>query len=324
MSTPTMTPYRSPSKPGRDGFTQLIRAEWTKFRTVRGWVIALIAAALLGALAVVALAGVAKAGFIKPFGDTANDAAGQAVTDEFYFVHRELAGNGSITVRVSSLTGIVNGGPDIPGQGQPQPWAKAGLIIKTSTQPGSSYAAIMATPAHGVRMQYNFSNDIAGMPGAVSASSPRWLRLIRSGDTVTGYDSANGRTWSKVGTVRLRGLPAIVQAGLFVTSPQDDVGLLHSQEFARGNTGGPLPTLATAKFDQLTRTGGWQGPPSASRSAPRPSACARRRPDMTVRTSPPMPGDTTRPAAPSRSLAAATSRPRCRSSTRSAPSSRAR
>jgi ABC-2 family transporter protein len=275
MSTPTMTPYRSAAKPGRDGFAQLVRAEWTKFRTVRGWMIALIAAAVLSALAVVALAGIAKAGFGKPFEDTANDVAGQAVTDEFYFVHQPLAGNGSITVRVSSLTGIVNGGPDIPGQGQPQPWAKAGLIIKTSTKPGSSYAAIMATPAHGVRMQYDFSNDIAGMPGAVSASSPRWLRLTRSGDTITGYDSADGRFWSKVGTVRLRGLPATVQAGLFVTSPQDDVTLLHSQEFARGNTGGPLPTLATGNFDQLTRAGTWPARAWTGTSIGRPPGTPR-------------------------------------------------
>ena len=32
---------------GRDGFAQLLRAEWTKFRTVRGWVIGLVVAALV-------------------------------------------------------------------------------------------------------------------------------------------------------------------------------------------------------------------------------------------------------------------------------------
>jgi hypothetical protein len=34
-----MTPYRSELSVRRDGFAQLLRAEWTKFRTVRGWVI---------------------------------------------------------------------------------------------------------------------------------------------------------------------------------------------------------------------------------------------------------------------------------------------
>ena len=37
-----MTPYRSGLSAGRDGFAQLLHAEWTKFRTVRGWVIGLV------------------------------------------------------------------------------------------------------------------------------------------------------------------------------------------------------------------------------------------------------------------------------------------
>ena len=35
-------PYRSELSSGRDGFGQLLHAEWTKFRTVRGWIIGLV------------------------------------------------------------------------------------------------------------------------------------------------------------------------------------------------------------------------------------------------------------------------------------------
>jgi hypothetical protein len=45
----TVTPYRSPVREGRDGFGQLLHAEWTKFRTVRGWVIGMIVAVLVTA-----------------------------------------------------------------------------------------------------------------------------------------------------------------------------------------------------------------------------------------------------------------------------------
>ena len=62
MSTGTITPYRSGQRPGRDDFQHLLWAEWTKFRSVRGWVIAMVAAAVLTALAVVALAGTASGG----------------------------------------------------------------------------------------------------------------------------------------------------------------------------------------------------------------------------------------------------------------------
>jgi len=45
MST-TPAPYRSNLPAGGGGFLQLLHAEWTKFRTVRGWMVALVVAAL--------------------------------------------------------------------------------------------------------------------------------------------------------------------------------------------------------------------------------------------------------------------------------------
>ena len=42
-----IAPYRSPASPGQAGFTQALRAEWTKFRTVRGWVIGTLVAVLV-------------------------------------------------------------------------------------------------------------------------------------------------------------------------------------------------------------------------------------------------------------------------------------
>ena len=42
-----MTPYHSELRVRRDGFAQLLRAEWTKFRTVRGWLIGMAVAMLL-------------------------------------------------------------------------------------------------------------------------------------------------------------------------------------------------------------------------------------------------------------------------------------
>ena len=49
MAAPAIAPYRSAAPAGNDGFGQLLWAEWTKFRTVRGWVIGLIVAGLLTA-----------------------------------------------------------------------------------------------------------------------------------------------------------------------------------------------------------------------------------------------------------------------------------
>ena len=200
--------YRPGVQAGPDGFAQLLRAEWVKFRTVRGWVVAMIVAVL----AIVALGlGPSMTGTCGKNGPASGCAGpvgpgGEQVTDSFYFVHRPLTGNGDITVRVTSLTGQI---PTISGTGMRNglmPWAKAGIIIKASTRQGSAYAAMMVTGRHGVRMQYDYTGDLPGLAGSVSAASPRWLRLTRSGDTLTGYDSANGTRWTRVGTVTLAGL----------------------------------------------------------------------------------------------------------------------
>jgi ABC-type transport system involved in multi-copper enzyme maturation permease subunit len=110
---------------------------------------------------------------------------------------------------------------------------------------------MMVTGGNGVRMQYNYTGDIAGMPGKVSSADPRWLRLTRSGDTITGYDSADGTHWTQVGAVRLAGLPATVQIGLFATSPTYFV--TNTSFGGNSNQGGP--SQATGVFDDLTASG---------------------------------------------------------------------
>jgi ABC-type transport system involved in multi-copper enzyme maturation permease subunit len=192
---------------------------------------------------------------------------GEAVTDSFYFVHQPLTGDGTVTVRVASLSGLYStSGGSVGAAGAPlagyvsglRPWAKAGIMVKASDKPGAAYAAMLVTGQHGTRMQYNYTGDIAGQPGAVTASSPRWLRLVRAGETVTGYDSADGARWTQVGRVTLSGLPSTAQVGLFATSPTY-VALSQS---VGGGSGAGGSTLATASFDRLSTSwpaGSWAG-----------------------------------------------------------------
>ncbi|MFE3454533.1 ABC transporter permease subunit [Nonomuraea sp. NPDC059194] len=247
------------------GFGRLLRAELTKFRTVRGWVISMLAAALvtvlLGLLSASGNHASCSAGPVEvacPPPLTGPD--GEAVDDKFFFVHRPLAGDGSITARLTSLTGRIRK-PDVtPGVRNEVPglvpWAKAGIMIKESTKQGSAYAAVMMTGEHGVRMQHNFTHDVAGRPGGVAKQSPRWLRLTRSGDTLTGYESADGTNWTQVGTASLAGLPQTVQIGLFATSPGD-------LTVTQGDLGGSITAArfaeATGEFDQVKLHGNASG-----------------------------------------------------------------
>jgi len=267
MTASTVSPYRPGQQTGRDGFAQLLRAEWTKFRTVRGWVIGLVVAVLvmLG-LGLFGAGGSSSSCQSTSGGPARSDQGcftappvgpgGEAVSDSFYFVRQPLSGNGSITVRVTSLTGLIPSGhgPVLRMRPGLVPWAKAGIIIKASTQPGSAYAAMMITADHGVRMQDNFTGDAAGQPGAVTAADPRWLRLTRSGDTITGYDSADGTHWTQVGTVALAGLPPTVQAGLFAASPAYQA---ITRSLGGGENGTIAPSQDTAVFDDVSLSGTW-------------------------------------------------------------------
>ncbi|MFH8621785.1 hypothetical protein ACH4A8_07695 [Streptomyces vietnamensis] len=240
-----------------------VHREWTGFRRP-GRLIALAAAML----AVIALGLLYASGNHAscdgpcPAAPTGSD--GSLVNDQFSYLHQELGENGGITVRMTSMSGTITYPPPhhdriVPGL---VPWAKAGIIIKDGVRQGSSYAALMVTGGHGVRMQYDYLHDIAGSGGnggEVSARAPRWLRLTRSGDTVTGYESADGERWTEVGTARLTGLTGPVQVGLFATSPGDltlrRVGLGGATEQVRW-------TQAAGVFDHValkgTAAAGWR------------------------------------------------------------------
>jgi len=218
----------------------LLRAEWTKLRTVRGWVIGMLLIPLVTVLLGALTASGNQCGIgpgpglpvelacTSPIGP-----GGQAVQDQFYFVHQSLTGNGSLTVELTSLTGT-----------ELQPWSKAGIMIKASTRQGAAYAAMMLTGSHGIQFQYDFTGDAAGPAG----TAPRWLRLVRTGDVITGYASADGARWAEVGAATLAGLPSTAQVGMFAASPM-----------AAQNSRADSTPVATGTFDHVSLPGPWRG-----------------------------------------------------------------
>lgn len=198
----------------------IVRAEWTKLRSVRGtaWCLFLGVAFTVGLSSLLAAVG------------KTDD--GPHLTDEFSFVHQSMSGDGSITARVRSQEGS-------------DEWAKAGIMIKESLTSGSPYAAMMVTPIHGVRWETGFQTSLEG-------PALPWLRVTRSGSTITGEVSADGVAWKRVGSVDLAGLPPSVEAGLFVTSP---FRTRHVQ--GAGREGAELiRTEGRATFDNVTTVGG--------------------------------------------------------------------
>ncbi|MEV0321473.1 DUF1349 domain-containing protein [Streptomyces sp. NPDC050658] len=242
MTTVSPPRRRGTATVGRAGFPQLLRAEWTKLRTVRRWGLTLLAAVVVTVLVSLFSAtssGVETTGGNGPPAPTGP--GGERIRDDFPFVHRTLTGDGSITARVTGPTG------ERPAKA-PE-WAKAGVIVKENTDPGSRYAALMVTPGHGVRLQSEFTRDVAG--GAASASTSHWLRLVREGATVTAYASADGEDWRTVGSVRLSRSAGAVPVGLFVASPN-----VQSMERKFGSVSvGDRSSRSSARFDDVTVKG---------------------------------------------------------------------
>jgi ABC-type transport system involved in multi-copper enzyme maturation permease subunit len=254
-------PTRASDADRDGGLRAALRAEWVKFRTVRGWLIGLGVAVLLCVLLTYLVANGIHSGTCTGTGVTCRSGhprvptgpGGEAVADSYRYLSRPLTGDGSLTAQLASFTGRVSTNPVnvAPSPSATRPgladWAKAGILLTPDTTPGSSYAAVLATGRHGIRFQYDYTHD---RPGHGAPAAPRWLRLTRHGDTVTGYESADGVAWHEVGVAHLAGLPGTVRVGLFVTSPVS----------FHGGTG--WPTQATAGFRHVTLTGaagaGWQ------------------------------------------------------------------
>jgi ABC-2 family transporter protein len=235
-ATPTAT-HRAPVPAGGDGFGRLLRSEWTKFRSVRRWVIGLF---IVAALTV--LGSILGAGGSSTDASESNDPLGpdgRPVVDEGHFLHQPLTGDGSITVQVAS-------------QANSNEWARAGLMMRESIEAGAPFASIAVTPEHGVWFHANFLTYETGS----ESPAPRWLRLTRAGTTITGYESPDGTQWSEVGSVELDGLPQTVQVAMFVNSPPRWVT---ERSFGATSTR-PVPTTGSATFANVTAEPALPGP----------------------------------------------------------------
>jgi regulation of enolase protein 1 (concanavalin A-like superfamily) len=125
--------------------------------------------------------------------------------DAFRFVYVTATGNCIITARVPLVQNI-------------DPWSKAGVMIRESLNTNAANTFIAVTPGNGVTWQYRPStgggttyNNTTGL------DAPYWVRLVRSGNTFTGYCSADGAAWTQQGTATFT-IASTVYVGLALTS----------------------------------------------------------------------------------------------------------
>jgi outer membrane protein assembly factor BamB len=127
--------------------------------------------------------------------------------DAFHFVWQPLAADGSITARVFSQTSS-------------SAWAKGGLMMRASTDPGSPYYAIFATPGNGIVVQWRALQGSNTGQVATAGTAPVFLEVTRTATTFSAATSPDGTTWTPVpgSSVSLPNLSGPLLRGLAVTS----------------------------------------------------------------------------------------------------------
>jgi phospholipase D-like protein len=148
--------------------------------------------------------------------------------DSFRYTSQPISGDGQIVARV---VGIQN----------TNTFAKAGVMLRESTAAGSVHVILDTRPDGSIEfMTRSATGGATTFIAGGSQPAPQWLRLTRSGNTVTGSTSANGSTWTTIGTATAS-MAASATIGLAVTS--HDTSTLNTSTFdnVTVSTAGPPP-----------------------------------------------------------------------------------
>jgi hypothetical protein len=164
--------------------------------------------------------------------------------DSMQYVYKPLTGDGEIDVRVVSV-------------GPTDFWAKAGIMMRETLRPDSRNAFMLETPNlngfdHNEPV-FQWRSD----PGGFTSDSgnhvmheppaPIWLRLVRSGNTFTGYwalDVNNGQShgaWNQLGPTVTLNMASTIYVGLAVTGQGGNANTSTFDHLTITGTTGPLP-----------------------------------------------------------------------------------
>jgi outer membrane protein assembly factor BamB len=142
-----------------------------------------------------------------------------SISDAFHFVSQSLVADGSVTAHVTA-------------QQATSPWAKAGVMVRASTDPGSPYYGVFVTPSNGVAVQWRTAQGAVTNQILTSGRTPLYLEATRYTTTGTNpqtlyaaYTSPDGVTWTEVpGSTQVVSMPGALLAGFAITSHNQGTG----------------------------------------------------------------------------------------------------
>jgi hypothetical protein len=128
--------------------------------------------------------------------------------DGFHFVWQPFRGDGQMIARVLTVENTMN-------------HAKAGVMFRESLAAEAKHAEACVTPVDGAQFLVRTetaARTTAAHTGLNKGTLPYWVRLVRVGDKFSGYESADGKQWTLIGSTNVT-MHSEIYAGL-VTSSQ--------------------------------------------------------------------------------------------------------
>jgi endonuclease/exonuclease/phosphatase family metal-dependent hydrolase len=161
--------------------------------------------------------------------------------DAFRYAYTTLTGDGSVVARVSSVQNV-------------DAWTKAGVMMRETLGAGSRHAAMFVSPGKGLAFQRRTATGgTSTHTSGGTGTAPAFVRLTRTGNSFTAHRSADGVTWTLVGSETIP-MGSTIQVGVAVTSHA--AGVLATAGFesvvvqtapASGATPPPSGTASTLK-----------------------------------------------------------------------------
>jgi hypothetical protein len=125
--------------------------------------------------------------------------------DGFHYLYQPMTGDGELRARVTSTEG--SGG-------------HVGIMIRENLTAGSKNVMMSLSPSRAFRWSYRATaSGTTTTKDSSAATVPNtWLRLVRTGSTITGYQSVDGKNWSGIGSISTMTMASNIYFGLVSSS----------------------------------------------------------------------------------------------------------
>ncbi len=139
-----------------------------------------------------------------------------STADQFHFVYQPLSGDGTILARVLSSSA-----------------GQAGVMIRETLNANAADAFVIDQSSFNYFYTRASTGATAGSWGSIYNALPYWMKVVRSGNTLSAYGAADGVSWTQIGTSQTVTMAQSVYVGLAVSSQSNS-------------------SLATATFDNVS------------------------------------------------------------------------